>query len=222
MWRKTEQIIIWIVTYTPIVLIMVFRFFTSNNFFMSAERINCIKTINNVFLSKMAIETYFILVLLIFSLLLYKSTIKFFLSDYEERFKLGKDGENYYIRRLKKLNANDYSFFLLTLLTPLVSLDNSSMINLLISLIIILVVIYIYVKTDEISICPLFFFSGRSIYKGVISLGTKEQENEDPSLRKEVIIIIKKENISLNKKVRGGKLVDNVFYLTSLSEEENQ
>lgn len=109
---------------------------------------------------------------------------------------------------------NDYSFFLLTLLLPIISIDHSSIVNLAISIIIIAYVIAIYVKTDSISSCPLFFFSGRQIYKGIISQASKEQKKENPFLRKEVIIILKKRNLNLNKKMRGTELVKGVYYLT--------
>ncbi|WP_198134396.1 hypothetical protein [Pontibacillus litoralis] len=160
------------------------------------------------------------IITLVISLVLYKITIKYLLSGYERLLVQGGKGEDFFIRDIKVLSANDYSFFLLTLLLPLVSLDHSSFINLSVSLLIIFYVISIYVKTDAISVCPLFFFSGRKVYKGIISTGTKEQEAKDPLLRKEVIIIMKEKNLTLSRKMRGEELVGNVFYLSKIEKKD--
>ncbi|GAA0366437.1 hypothetical protein [Bacillus horti] len=214
MWGKVEQSILWVVTYTPLVLIMIFRFITSNEFFGLDQQIRMIFNKDSVFLSNLALEIYFILIALVFTVALYIATIKYYLSGYEKNIKPGKEGNDYFIRKIEKLSANDYSFFLLTLLLPLISLDHSSAINLAVSIMVVIYVIIIYVKTDAISVCPLFFFSGRRVYKGIISTGTKAQELSNPSFRKEVVIVIKRENISLNRTVRGAQLVGNVYYLT--------
>lgn len=214
MWGKVEQTILWVVTYIPLILIMTFRFIISNNYII-IDNIQLSLFNKTIILNSILIEILCVLLIVAVSLIIYKATIMYFLSGYEKKIKQGGLGKNFSIRSIKYLSVNDYSFFLLTLLLPLVSLDHSSVVNLAVSIIIIVYVISIYVKTDSISSCPLFFFSGRKVYKGIISLGTKEEE-ENPSIRKEVIIIMKKENLNLNDKMRGEKLVNNVYYLTNI------
>ncbi|NBJ71097.1 hypothetical protein D1839_16715 [Roseburia sp. 1XD42-34] len=48
----------------------------------------------------------------------------------------------------------------------------------------------IYVKTEAISVCPLFYFLGRKVFKGIISTGTKEQVSRglDQTLEMDFVI----------------------------------
>lgn len=217
MWSKYQQAILWIVTYSPLIFVMIFRFIAGNKYFGLDEWLLQRSWINkeSIFVSYLSAEVYFVIAILIYTFLSYKYTIKWFMSGFEERIRPGEDGQDMYIRKAERLSANDYSFFLLTLLIPLVSLDHSSVINLAVSVIIIFFVITIYVKTDAISVCPLLFFSGRSVFKGVISLGEREQELNDSSLRKNVVFIMMKDRITFNGKVRGERLVNDVYYLTN-------
>lgn len=217
MWSKFQQAILWIITYSPLVIVMVFRFIAGNEYFGLDKWFVNLPWVreDSIFVSYLSAEVYFVIVTLVYTYFSYKYTIKMFMSGFEERIRIGEDGQDLYIRKAERLSANDYSFFLLTLLIPLVSLDHSSVINLAVSMIIIFFVITIYVKTDAISVCPLLFFSGRSVFKGVISLGEKEQESKDSSLRKDVIFIIMKDKITFDRRVRGERLVDNVYYLTN-------
>lgn len=220
MWSKFQQRLLWILTYSPLIIVMIYRFVAGNEFFGIDKWIKTIEWISleSAFVSYMALEVYFVLFILVYTFTIYKLAIKWFIAGYESRVAQGQDGEDYYIRKAEKLSANDYSFFLLTLLLPLISLDHSSIINLVVSLLIIFFVISIYVNTDAISVCPILFFSGRKIYKGVISTGEKQEEKDNPSLRKEVVFMIKKDNISFERKVRGESLVNGFYYLTNKSE----
>lgn len=221
MWSKLQQRLLWILTYSPLIIVMIYRFIAGNDFFGLDTWIKTVEwiSIESIFVSYMALELYFIFFILIYTYAIYKLSIKWFLSGYESRIADGQEGENYYIRKAEKLSANDYSFFLLTLLLPLISLDHSSITNLVVSLIIIFFVISIYVNTDAISVCPILFFSGRKIYKGIISTGEKQEEIDNPALRKEVVFMIKKDNITFERKVRGESLVNGFYYLTNNNEE---
>lgn len=220
MWSKFQQRVLWILTYSPLIIVMIYRFIAGNEFFGIDNWIQTFKwvSIESIFVSYMALEVYFVIFILLYTFTIYKLAIKWFLAGYESRIAQGQDGEDYYIRKAEKLSANDYSFFLLTLLLPLISLDHSSITNLVVSLLIIFFVIAIYVNTDAISVCPILFFSGRKVYKGIISAGEKQEEVENPSLRKEVVFMIKKENISFDRKVRGERLVNGFYYLTDKNE----
>lgn len=221
MWSKYQQRLLWILTYSPLIIVMIYRFIAGNNFFGFDQWLKTKSWISleSIFVSYMALELYFVIFILIYTYLVYKFAILWFLSGYETRIVQGQDGENYYIRKAEKLSANDYSFFLLTLLLPLISLDHSSITNLVVSLMIIFFVISIYVNTDAISVCPILFFSGRKIYKGVISTGERHEEVDNPVLRKEVVFMIKKDQIAFDRKVRGVSLVNGFYYLTNNSRE---
>lgn len=221
MWSKFEQSVLWIITYSPLVLVMIFRFIAGNKYFGIDEWFENKEWFpeKSIFFGEMAVEVYFVFIILLYTIIVYKLTIKFYLAGCEEKIKPGEAGEAVYIRKAEKLGANDYSFFLLTLLLPLVSLDHSSVINLAVSIMVISFVISIYVRTDAISVCPIIFFSGRRVYKGIISTAEKKEETSNPGHRKEVVFIIKKGKITFSKKVRGASLVNNVYYLTNNNEQ---
>ncbi|MDM5214637.1 hypothetical protein QUF94_24960 [Peribacillus sp. NJ4] len=207
MWGKNEQKLLWGTAYLPLFLLMIYRFIESNNFFPSKVK-NLIEKIG-----KENFDLINIILILFLSFILYKGVINWLFSGNDDKLKQKKIGKDFFIRKYEKLSVNDYSFFLMTLLLPLISLDYKSIINLIVSLLIILFIISVYVKTDSISVCPLFFVSGRQVFKAVMSEYTKEEENRDPSLRKEVIIITLEKNLDLNGNFRAQRLVNNVFYV---------
>ena len=127
--------------------------------------------------------------------------------------KEGSTGIEIVLRNYQRLSVNDYSFFLISLLLPLVSLDYTSIFNLLVSLLIISFIIIIYVSTNSICVCPVFFMSNRFVFKATISQHSRDEEELNPSLRKDVYVITLKKNIDMDKKYRAEKIVSNVYYI---------
>ncbi|NRF05534.1 hypothetical protein HRF57_11810 [Bacillus safensis] len=208
LWGKREQYYLWITAYIPLFLIMVYRFIDSLNLFGNLKNI-----IN--FLTKPILELIVVLSIVMFSYWMYKIMINWLLKAEINNLENGI-GEKFAIRNIKKLSPNDYTFFLFTLLLPLFSLDYGSFLNLLISLLIIGLVIIIYVKTDFISICPLFFTTGYHVYRAIISQYPKEKEREDPSVRIEAIIISKKKYLDLDDNYRAVQLVSNIYLIVKV------
>ncbi|AFM40263.1 hypothetical protein Desaci_1233 [Desulfosporosinus acidiphilus SJ4] len=211
MWGKREQVILWTTSYLPLILIMLYRFIDGNNFFKNTKWALWLK--RNI--GKELFEFFLILLIITFSLLLFRLITNWLFNDFDDQLKMRRIGRSYSVRKYQKISVNDYSFFLITLLLPLFSIDNKSVVNLVVTLFIIIVIIVIYVKTDSISICPLFFTSGRNVYRAEISDQTKEIEKVNPLVRLDVIIIIKERTLDLNNKFRVQKLVANVYYLTT-------
>lgn len=211
MWGKKEQIVLWAIAYLPLYLIMIYRFIDSNNFFKKTEFMSCLRD----HINKILFDSIIIFLIIIFSLLIYRIVTNWYFKDLDRELTEEGVGDTYAVRKYEKLSVNDYSFFLMTLLLPLISLDYASVINLIVSLLIIIVIIAIYVKTDYISVCPLFFTSGRHVYKAVISRYSKEDEALDPSLRVSAIIITKEKSLDLNYKFRAVKLINDIYYLAA-------
>jgi hypothetical protein len=211
MWGKREQIFLWFVAYLPMYLIMVYRFIDSNNFFKKTELALWIRK----HIDKTFFDFIIILGIILFSLLIYRLVINWFFKGFDEKLRNREIGKVVSIRRYGKLSVNDYSFFLMTLLLPLISLDHKSVINLIVSILIIIIVISIYVKTDTLSVCPLFFTSGRQVYRATMSYNKKEDEDRNPSLRLDVIIITREKSLNLDNKFRAQKLINNIYYLTN-------
>ncbi|MCY7971047.1 hypothetical protein MOB00_06750 [Bacillus spizizenii] len=210
LWGKKEQYYLWYTAYLPLFLIMVYRFIDSLNLFGNIKIIKYIvKT-----LTKTGVDFIVILLIILFSYLMYKLVIRWLLKDQEIDLNSGNTGSSFSIRSIKKLSVNDYTFFLMSLLLPLFSLDYESFINVAVSFLIIVVVIIIYVKTDFISICPLFFTTGYQVYEAIISQHSKETEQEDPSVRITAIIITKSKNPDLNDRYRGRRLISNIYLIT--------
>jgi hypothetical protein len=218
MWGKREQVILWATAYLPLVLIMIYRFIDSNDYFK--------KTVWAEWLAKYLDKTVFdiitIAVIILISVVVYRLVAVWLFSDYDRQLKDKQIGKNVSVRKYERLSVNDYSFFLMTLLVPLVSIDQASAVNLMVTLAIIVIVIAIYVKTDFISVCPVFFVSSRQVYKATISNQSREAEVADPSIRQEVIVITREKSMNLNNKFRTVKLISNIFYLSANNSDEDQ
>lgn len=211
MWGKREQVILWMAAYLPLIFIMVYRFIDSNDFFKKTKWAKWLAK----YIDKTLFDVITIAGIIVISLIIYRLVAMWIFSNYDRRLRAKEIGKNVSVRKYERLSVNDYSFFLMTLLLPLVSLDQASGINLMVTIAIILIVIAIYVKTDFISVCPVFFVSGRQVYKVIISDQSKEAEIADPSIRQEVIIITREKLLNLNNKFRTVKLISNIFYLSS-------
>ena len=209
MWGKRDQVIFWITAYLPLFLIMFYRFIDSNNYFKKTKlAIYLAQHVN-----KLLFDVIVFLLIITLSLLLYRFVTNWYFNSIEKELNDSVTGVTYYIREFRKVNVNDYTFFLMTLLLPLISLDHSSIMNLLFTVLIIGIVITIYVTTNFIAICPLFFTSGRYVFRGTISEHTKAEEERDPSLRKSVVIITNEKSPNLNHQFKGDRLIDNIYYI---------
>lgn len=211
MWGKKEQFILWVTAYLPFILIIMYRFIDGNDFFKKTKWALWLSE----HLDKILFDFIIIIGIIVFSLFIYRLVTNWLFNDYDNLLKAKEIGKNISVRKYERLNVNDYSFFLMTLLLPLVSIDHASVVNLVVTFMIIVIVIFIWVKTDSISACPLFFTSGRHVYRAVISDQPKEVEALDPLSRMDVIIITCEKNLDLNHKFRVQKLVNNVFYLAA-------
>ena len=209
MWGKRDQVIFWITAYLPLILIMIYRFIDSNDYFKRTKLVIYLAQHINKLLFDIIVFAFIIVI----SLFLYRLVTNWYFNSIEKELNKGGIGVTYYVREFRKVNVNDYTFFLMTLLLPLISLDHSSIINLLVTVLIISIVITIYVTTNFIIICPLFFTSGRYVYRGTISEHSKKEEELDPSLRKSVVIITNEKSPNLNNQFKGDKLIDNIYYI---------
>ncbi|MCT6814784.1 MAG: hypothetical protein M3043_00100 [Lysinibacillus fusiformis] len=208
-WGKRQQIILWIVAYTPLLLVMIYRFIDANNYFKQQKILIWIASI----VDKVIYDSIIVIIIFLTSWYCYKKITNYYLSTLNTKLENGSEGFTVSVRKYNKLTANEYSFFLLTLLVPLVSIDHSSIVNLWVTIIIISLAIIIYVKTDYLITCPVFFISGYQVFRATISFGTREEEQADESLKKEVIILTKMKFLNLNKKFRVEHLVADIYYL---------
>lgn len=212
MWGKKEQYVLWSTAYLPLVLLMIYRFIDSNNFFKHSNAVYWLSKQINEYL----LDLLVVIAIIVFSIFLFRSITKWYFKDLESEMLVGGRGNIFFVRNYESLSVNDYSFFLMTLFIPLISIDTASILNLAITILTITIVILIYVKTNTLSVCPVFFTSGKYVYKAVISEYPKHMEEENPALRLSVIIITPSKHLDMNKKFRACKLTSNIYYLTEI------
>src|SRR5690606_31899889 len=68
------------------------------------------------------------------------------------------------VRKFSKLSYNDYMFFLLTLILPLITVDFSKFTNLYVCFLIIIFIILLLVNLNYIIACPLLIFSKYKVW----------------------------------------------------------
>ncbi|SDM15012.1 hypothetical protein [Sediminibacillus halophilus] len=215
MWRKREQLMLWGTAYLPLILIMTYSFIDGNNWFKNTFVADFLKK----YISKTLFDVVVIILIIIVSIVLYKLIVRYLFKDYENQLHSSNFGNKFVIRKYEKLSVNDYSFFLVTLLLPLVSLDYSSAANYTVSLFIIFFIVLIYVKTDSVSVCPVFFLSKWYVYRAIMSNNTRQEEQENPFLRKEVYIITLTKTLDLDRAFKAKHLVKNVYYVSQIDRD---
>lgn len=210
MWSKKEQIILWTTAYFPLLFLMIAGFLYENDLLpLWLQKKNVQLWFTNQWLG----EALFIVIVLVLSILLYRIVIMWLLAGIEQKLISKSIGTHYAVRHFEKLSASEYSFFLITLLLPRIALDYSSIMNVALSLLVIIFIISVYVKTDTISSCPLFFVSGRQVLKGIISEHTFEEEQAHPAFRRNVIFIVREKDLNLSTSYRGQHLVSNMYMI---------
>lgn len=218
MWSKKEPIILWTTAYAPLLMLMLGGFLYRNDLLPQAIRE---ERLSQMLGGRLWIaEAGFLLAVLGGSLLLYRLVIVWLLRDIGKKVHSGNGGRNYAVRRFEKLPASDYTFFLLTLLLPRLALDYSSITNFAVSLLMIVFIIAVFVKTDTIATCPLFFVSGYRVFKGTISANSREEEAADPELRREVVLLVRGKDLDLGEKYRGETLKGNVYVISRNDRKE--
>ncbi|PEW56322.1 hypothetical protein [Bacillus cereus] len=203
MWSKKEQVLLWILAYLPLMGIFLLKFALENKLIPSSLQVIWGKIPHTS--EKVTELIYAIIIVVLGSLLGILIT--------RGALKKAKNSTSsiseVYIKKYAKPRAEHYSFFLITMLLPLFSLDVKSVTNLTGGLLILGIIILIYVKTDSISTNPLFFVTGRSVFQAEIT-NTSGSEN-----RRKVFLISEDEFLDLNDKFIIQHLVGDVYYIVS-------
>ncbi|WP_172250194.1 hypothetical protein [Saccharibacillus deserti] len=212
MWSKKEPVILWTTAYAPLIVLMIGGFLYRNGLLRQglSEEEWSKRLGGQIWMA----EALFLLAVLGGSLLLYRLVIVWLLGKPVQKVRANRGGRRYAIRRFEKLPAGDYTFFLMTLLLPRLALDYSSITHFAVSLLMIVFIIAVFVKTDTIATCPLFFVSGFQVFKGTISEHSTEAEKEDKELRREVVLLVREKDLDLGKKYRGERLTGNLYVVS--------
>ncbi|MCS0789530.1 hypothetical protein NX021_15360 [Cytobacillus firmus] len=203
MWGKSEQGILWIVSYLPVLMVALYRY-------LFEDKINIMGYCSNI-ISADLLHLIFILLIMLASAGIYYYVPKVLFKELNKQLVSGKKGENVIVKKFERPNINDYTFFLLTLILPLITVDFTSTVSFLICFSVIIFIIILLTRVDYIIACPLFFVSNYKVWK-VNLLQTSDKKGE-------YIItgfVITKEDDFFDREFRIEKLIRNIYYLTNL------
>jgi len=200
MWGKQSQALFWILAYIPVFLIGSYRYF----FEKSMKEIK----ISQFTFPPSTINVFIMVCILIFTWILYRKVPNLIFGNLEKKIKKENKGENFVIKKFDRLNLNDYTFFLLTLILPLITVDYTSTVSLFICFSVVIFIITLLINIEYIIACPIFFMSKYKIWKVNLS----KQSNTQLQIDMEVYVIT---NINdfFNREFRAVKLLRNVYFL---------
>lgn len=203
MWGKFEQAVLWIISYIPVLLIALYRHVFEKKV-SEAESI----PLYVYQISDYLFHIIVVIFLLCLSVCLYLWAPKIMFKNIERQLMLKEKGQDVIVTKFERPSLNDYTFFLLTLILPLITVDFSSIVSFLVCFAVITFIIVLLIQIDYIIACPLFFVSGYKVWK--VALLEKSESD------KKYIIeghIITKENDFFDKEYRIVKLFRNVYFL---------
>jgi hypothetical protein len=200
MWGKQAQAVIWFVSYAPVFLIAAYRYFFEES--VKSEEIF------GMYISENFFHVIFIFILLSISILLYYFVPKWIFNNIEKKITDGIKGNEVLIKKSERPSLNDYTFFLLTLILPLITVDFTSIVSLIVCIAVISFIILLLTKIDYVIACPLFFVSNYKVFN---------VSYVKASDKKEIYIIkgfvITKHDDFYNRKFKIVKLIKDVYYL---------
>ena len=200
MWGKFEQATIWFISYLPVVLIAMYRYFVE----LSVTDTK----IKGYHVSENAIHVLSLLLIIIVSLLIYYHFPKWMFNKIEKDINQNKRGKLVYIKQFEKPSLNDYTFFLLTLILPLITVDFTSTVSLVLCLSVVAFIILLLTKIDYIIACPLFFVSKYKVWR----VSFTEVSDAKGEYITNGYVITKRGDL-LNDKFEVKKLINNVYFL---------
>lgn len=226
MWNKKIQLLFWSAAYFPVFIIAIYRYIFEGEKKYILLKINWIKKLyNNNFLSfkevylnnpeliSVGVDCIAILIVIIITILIYKNGPNIIFRNIEKS--IDKNDVKSSIRKFSKLSYNDYMFFLLTLILPLITVDFSKFVNLFTCLIVIFFIIWLLVNLNYIIACPLLIFSKYKIW--IVDVVT--DINGETQILENVFIITPVEDL-YNKAFVKKQLLPRLYYLKYIEKSE--
>ncbi|MGE1006673.1 hypothetical protein ACQGRT_04575, partial [Bacillus cereus] len=124
MWGKIEQAVIWIISYIPVLLVALYRH-------VFEKRVSEVEHLSfcGYQISDYLFHIIVVILIMCLSICLYLWAPKKMFKNLEEELKLKKKGQDVIVTRFERPSLNDYTFFLLTLILPLITVDFSSIVS---------------------------------------------------------------------------------------------
>ncbi|WP_432451216.1 hypothetical protein [Enterococcus faecalis] len=148
--KKCIELGFWIVSYSPVFLIIMY------NFFIKTERMNNLEQV--LWFSGIALVT----------VILYRTTMKCFMKKQNKNIDEDTQNKKLQLREKNSLSLEQYSFFILSLMLPFIFESTENVFDLLLVLTLVSIIIAIMIKMNQIIVNPIFLFSKVNIYSGEI------------------------------------------------------
>ncbi|EOJ82615.1 hypothetical protein [Enterococcus faecalis] len=148
--KKCIELGLWIVSYSPVFLIIMY------NFFIKTERMNNLEQV--LWFSGIALVT----------VILYRTTMKCFMKKQNKNIDEDTQNKKLQLRKKNSLSLEQYSFFILSLMLPFIFESTENVFDLLLVLTLVSIIIAIMIKMNQIIVNPIFLFSKVNIYSGEI------------------------------------------------------
>lgn len=148
--KKCIELGFWIVSYSPVFLIIMY------NFFIKTERMNNLEQV--LWFSGIALVT----------VILYRTTMKCFMKKQNKNIDEDTQNKKLQLREKNSLSLEQYSFFILSLMLPFIFESTENVFDLLLVLTLVFIIIAIMIKMNQIIVNPIFLFSKVNIYSGEI------------------------------------------------------
>lgn len=156
---KVVELIFWLVSYSPVFMIILYNFFIKSNKTSNLSQVACF------------------IIIFIITVILYKVTLSIFMKIQLKKIKTNQQKKLLKLRHKESLSLEQYSFFILSLMLPFVFESTESLFDLLLVLSLVCVIMSVMIKMDQIIVNPIFLFSKIGIYKGEIQIiGTNKSK----------------------------------------------
>lgn len=156
---KVVELIFWLVSYSPVFMIILYNFFIKSNKTSNLVQVACF------------------IIIIIITVILYKVTLSIFMKIQLKKIKTNQQKKLLRLRHKESLSLEQYSFFILSLMLPFIFESTESLFDLLLVLSLVCVIMSVMIKMDQIIVNPIFLFSKIGIYKGEIQIiGTNKSK----------------------------------------------
>lgn len=156
---KVVELIFWLVSYSPVFMIILYNFFIKSNKTSNLVQVACF------------------IIIFIITVILYKVTLSIFMEIQLKKIKTNQQKKLLKLRHKESLSLEQYSFFILSLMLPFIFESTESLFDLLLVLSLVCVIMSVMIKMDQIIVNPIFLFSKIGIYKGEIQIiGTNKSK----------------------------------------------
>lgn len=198
------EFLLWIVGYLPVAMIILVKYFFSND--DSNSNWN-----NNIIIWKYNLNVQFLvfMIVVLLTVLLFKTTLSIFIHMTRKKVQTEHSPKISGIKRFDKLNLDEYSFFILSLMLPFIFESGESIFDLLIIFSLIFILIIIMIKMEQITVNPIFLFSKLKVLEANVTEEKDEENGKNVTLITDYSI----EDLENAKDEKYYQVFNNVYFL---------